>query len=148
MENNNEISRIIKEKRLALNLTSNYVAKQAGITRATLSYIENGFFNCSFATILKVLQVLDMSITINDNSANHFKRKRATRSVTLLDKKINSFIIMCIEQYAKEYNANSQQVYTSMKDKGIIDDLKNDYMDLHGMSTLYLNEYIHSMLEE
>ena len=33
-----------------------------------------------------------------------------------------------------------------MKEKGVIDDLINDYEDLHGMSSVYLNDHISSLL--
>ena len=33
-----------------------------------------------------------------------------------------------------------------MKEKGVINDLINDYEDLHGMSSVYLNDHISSLL--
>lgn len=140
------IGKTIKKKRLSKNLRMDDVAAQAGITRATLWSIEKGNSNCSISTLLKVLDVLDLTLEINNESI-HPMRNRATRVNTLLDKKINRFIIMCIEQYAKSTNENSDYVYKRMNECGLIDDLTNDYEDLHGMSAIYLNDYINSMIK-
>ena len=64
----------------------------------------------------------------------------------VIDKKINRFIVMCVEQYAASINQKSDVTYSRLHKAGIIDELKNDYEDMHGMSTYSLNEYIDKRL--
>ena len=64
------------------------------------------------------------------------------------EKEINRFIIMCVEQYASRVNQPSAVIYKKMKDSGVIDELTNDYEDLHGMSFAYLNDYIGALLQD
>ena len=85
-----------------------------------------------------------MSIEINSQDLK--TRKRATRINSALDKKINRFIVMCVEQYAASINQKSDVTYSRLHKAGIIDELKNDYEDMHGMSTYSLNEYIDKRL--
>ena len=61
------------------------------------------------------------------------------------NKVVNRFIVMCVEQYALFTKRNSGEVYSILLTMGIIDELLNDYEDLHGMSTMYLNDYIASL---
>lgn len=147
MKNMIEIGSTIKSKRLSLNLSMDYVANKAGITRATLWSIEKGQGNYSIQSLLNVMDVLDLTISV-DGTPNKQKRNRATRTNTLLDKKINRFIIMCVEQYAAFSNQNSNVVYSKLSQKGIIDELTNDYVDLHSMSNVWINDYIHDLLGE
>ena len=147
MEQKNEIGEKLKSKRLSLNLRMEDVAKEVGITRATLWSIENGSGNYTVDTFLKLLKVLNMSIDINAQE-KEIERRRATRTNTVLDKKINRFIVMCIEQYASYVNKGSSIVYNKLNEMGIINELRDDYEDMHGMSTYSLNEYIDKRLGE
>jgi len=142
-----EIGAMIKETRLSRNLRMDDIARQTGITRATLWSIEKGSKGISAASLLKVLNVLGLSFSINSDQQST-KRKRATRINSVLDKKINRFIIMTVEYYAASINKPSDTIYKKLKDKGIIDELRNDYEDLHGMSTYSINEYISRRLSE
>ncbi len=144
MESKIEIGEKIKNKRLQLNLRMDDVAKEIGITRSTLWSIENGSGNYSIDTLLKILSFLNMSIVIDAQEQE--TRKRATRTNSVLDKKINRFIVMCVEQYASSVNKSSREVYNELNGAGIIDELKDDYEDMHGMSTYSLNEYIDKRL--
>lgn len=144
--NKAELGKIIKDKRLSLNLTMDYVASKADITRATLFSIEKGTSNCSLDTILSVLSVLNLDLNINNTSESLSKRERATRINTLLDKNINRFIINCVEHYASYSNQASGFVYKTMYEKGIIDELVSDYEDLHGMSFTWLNNYFDGLI--
>jgi len=74
--------------------------------------------------------------------------RRATRTNSALDKEVNRFIVMCVEQYVSSINLGSGAVYAKLSEAGIIDELKNDYEDMHGMSTYSLNEYIAKRLDE
>ena len=144
--NSKTIGKTIKEKRLSLNMRMDDLARKAGITRQTLGSIENGLDNYSFSSLLNVLNALNMSIDINTNETRKVSRHRATRMNTKLDKKINRFLIMTIEQYAESINSPSNEVYMRMKNKNLINLIKDDYDDLHGMSTVYLNDYIGALL--
>ena len=140
MENKFEIGAKLKTRRLQLNLRMDDVANEVGITRSTLWSIENGNGNYTIDTLLKLLGFLGMSIIIDAQEQGF--RKRATRINTVLDKKINRFIVMCVEQYASSVNQSSGIIYNELDKAGIIDELKNDYEDMHGMSTYSINEYI------
>ena len=146
MENKRNIGDKLKTKRLQLNLRMNDVAKDIGITRSTLWSIENGNGNYSVDTLLKLLNLYGMSIGIKPQN-NDNDRKRATRTNRILDKKINRFVIMCIEQYASNSNKDSKDVYSTLNEKGIIKELIDDYEDMHGMSTYSINEYIDNRLK-
>lgn len=140
MENKIQIGEKLKNKRLELNMRMDDVAKEVGITRSTLWSIENGNGNYTIDTLLKLLSFLNLSIDIDAQEQG--SRRRATRTNTALDKKINRFIVMCVEQYASSINLGSSDAYAKLSEAGIIDELKNDYEDMHGMSTYSLNEYI------
>lgn len=143
-----ELGKQIREKRLKLNLRMDDVAKEANISRQTLSAIENGKGNCSLSSLWSVMGVLDISLTINNSSYSLKTRDRASRVTTSQDKKINRFIIMCVEEYASQNNESSASTYKKLKENGIIADLLGDYEDLHGMSSNYLNDYICELLED
>lgn len=68
--------------------------------------------------------------------------------ISQLDKDINRFIIFCVEQYADCTNQPNNVAYKRMLDNGVIDELTNNYEDLHGMSFAYLNDYIDSLLKD
>lgn len=145
MESKFEIGEKIKNKRLQLNLRMDDVAKEVGITRSTLWAIENGNGNYTIDTLLKLLSFLNMSIDINAQIQGN--RKRATRTNSALDKKINRFIVMCVEQYAYSVNKSSGTIYNELNKAGIVDELRDDYEDMHGMSTYSVNEYIGKRLD-
>ena len=145
MENKVEIGKKIRNKRLTLNLRMDDVAKQVGIARSTLWSIENGNGHYTIDTLLKLLSVLNMSISLDKQEDK--TRIRATRINTVLDRKINRFIIICVEQYAASVNKSSGITYNELNEAGIIDELKEDYEDMHGMSTYCINEYINKRLD-
>lgn len=146
VENKSSIGKKIKRQRLDLNLRMNDLASKVGITRATLWAIENGSGNYSIDTLVKLLNYLNLSLDIS-GPTNNPNRDRATRTNTVQDKKINRFIIMSIEQYASFINKDSKTVYKLLNEKGIIDELVDDYEDMHGMSTVMINEYIDTRLK-
>ena len=144
MESKFEIGEKIKNKRLQLNLRMDDVAKEVGITRSTLWSIENGNGNYTIDALLRLLNFLNMSIDVDTQVQG--TRRRATRTNSVLDKKINRFIVMCVEQYASSVNQHGNVIYKRLKDLGVINELKEDYEDMHGMSTYSLNEYIDKRL--
>lgn len=147
MESKIELGNKIKNKRLQLNLRMDDVAKEVGITRSTLWSIENGNGNYSIDSLIRLLDYLNMSISIKTQD-DGVDRKRATRTNSALDKKINRFIVMCVEQYASSVNKGSGYIYNLLNKKGIIKELADDYEDMHGMSTYSINEYISKRLTE
>lgn len=136
------LGKMIKEKRLAQNLRMDDVARKAGISRVTLWSIEKGEGNCSLSSLFRVMDVLGLRMTVENQSSLESERARATRVNTVLSKKINRFIIMCVEQYALFSGSRSDVIYKEMERKGILDELESDYEDLHGMSAVYLNDYL------
>lgn len=144
MENKFQIGKKIKNKRLQLNLRMDDVAKKVGITRSTLWTIESGNGNYTIDALLKLLEFFNMSVDVTAQQQS--VRKRATRTNSVLDKKINRFIVMCVEQYAFSVNQSSKAIYGKLNEAGIIDELKDDYEDMHGMSTYSLIEYISKRL--
>lgn len=145
MMNEIQLGNLIKSKRLERNLTMDNLASEAGVSRQTIGAIEKGQGNYSISTLLKIMNILDISISINDED-KHLKRERASRINSIKDKKINRFVIMCVEQYALSVNKPSSDIYKKMNKHGIINELEDDYEYLHGMSTIYLNDYIDSLL--
>lgn len=145
MESKFEIGQKLKNKRLELNLRMDDVAKEVGVTRSTLWAIENGSGNYTIDALLRLVSFLNMSIDIGTQTQG--TRKRATRTNSALDKKINRFIVMCVEQYASSVNKSSGTIYNELNKAGVIDELKEDYEDMHGMSTYSINEYIGKRLD-
>lgn len=142
MENLTSIGEKIKNKRLELNLRMDDVAKMSGTNRTTLWSIENGKGNYSVSLLLSVLKALNLSIDVSGDYKVVKIRKRATRTNTIKDKKINRFIVTCVEQYARWKNIDSKSAYNLMSNSGVIQELTDDYEDMHGMSTEYINDYI------
>ncbi len=145
MKNKTTIGKLIKESRLEHNLRMDDVAKEIGITRSTLWAIENGTGNYSIDTLLKLLNFFHLSIEMKPGKYR-VKKQRATRLNKAIDKKINRFVIMCVEQYALKSNKSSQYTYKLLNNRGVIKELVDDYEDMHGMSTTYINEYINARL--
>ena len=145
MKSKARIGKIIKESRLNNNLRMDDVAKEIGITRSTLWAIENGTGNYSIDTLLKLVNYFNLSIEM-ESSKYRVHKQRATRLNKMIDKKINRFVVMCVEQYALKINKGSQYTYRILDNKGIIKELIDDYEDMHGMSTYSINEYIDKRL--
>lgn len=146
MVSKESLGKIIKNKRLARNMTMNALAKKANITRATLSAIENGTGNYSIDTLLIVLSAIDVDINIAEQTKFVSNRHRATRVNTKQDKDVNRWLIMVIEQYCSYVNKKSNEIYPKLVEKHVIDAIEEDYDLLHGMSTAYMNDYIASLM--
>jgi hypothetical protein len=58
-----------------------------------------------------------------------------------------SFITFCLELYAEHKNISSPEVYRLFNATGLLELLKTDYEDLHGMSFEYLNQFFDGYLE-
>ena len=71
----------------------------------------------------------------------------ATKIARNLNSEINRFIVMCVEQYASSVNKSSGTIYNELNKAGVIDELRDDYEDMHGMSTYSINEYIGKRLD-
>lgn len=68
--NNQQIGKIIQERRDYLNLTQKDVAEMAGITFKSISEIELGIRNPSINTLNKVLDVLGLELSVQIKSMN------------------------------------------------------------------------------
>ena len=68
--NNQQIGKIIHERRGYLNLTQKDVAEMAGITFKSVSEIELGLRNPSLNTLKSILDVLGLELTVQIKSMN------------------------------------------------------------------------------
>ena len=68
--NNQQIGKIIQERRDYLNLTQKDVAEMAGITFKSISEIELGIRNSSINTLNKVLDVLGLELSVQIKTMN------------------------------------------------------------------------------
>jgi transcriptional regulator with XRE-family HTH domain len=66
--NNQQIGKLIQERRDYLNLTQKDVAEMAGITFKSISEIELGIRNPTVNTLKSVLDVLGLELTIHIKS--------------------------------------------------------------------------------
>ena len=57
-----------------------------------------------------------------------------------------SFITFCVEYYAQHINKSSDEVYELFKNEKVLDLLKSDYDDLHGMGMEYMMQMIDDYL--
>ena len=90
--------------------------------------------------------MLSLEMTISNPYQKTVSRTSDSRINTALSKEINRFLVMCIMQYAFSIGSSSKEVYERMQRTGLLDELEDNYEDLHGMSTVYLNDYIGSRL--
>jgi len=68
--NNQQIGKIIQERRGYLNLTQKDVAEMAGITFKSISEIELGIRNPSLNTLKSILEVLGLELKVQIKSMN------------------------------------------------------------------------------
>ena len=68
--NNQQIGKIIQERRDYLNLTQKDVAEMAGITFKSISEIELGIRNPTLNTLKSVLDVLGLELIVQIKSMN------------------------------------------------------------------------------
>lgn len=146
MENKVLIGEAVKNKRIALNLTSEQLAIASGLSRSTLYSIEAGSGNYSIDALLKVFEILSLNIKLLGCVKPKISKARAKRINTKLDIKINRFVIMCVEQYCAYKEKSSDELYPLLEKKGIIAELEDDYEFLHTLSTEWINDYIDAML--
>ena len=147
MKSKEELGQTLKERRLSLNLSMEFVAKKANITRSTLWTIESGKGNCSIDTLFSLMNILSLNLNLLGKTDNFPKRKRASKAYSSKSKEINRFLVDCVEYYASFSNRSGENAYIEMKNKSVIDLLKIDYEDMHGMSFEYLCEFIDRMLK-
>jgi transcriptional regulator with XRE-family HTH domain len=69
--NNQQIGKIIHERRGYLNLTQKDVAEMAGITFKSISEIELGLRNPSLITLNSILDVLGLELKVQIKSMNY-----------------------------------------------------------------------------
>jgi transcriptional regulator with XRE-family HTH domain len=68
--NNQQIGKIVQERRDYLNLTQKDVAEMSGITFKSISEIELGRRNPSINTLNRVLDVLGLKLSVQIKSMN------------------------------------------------------------------------------
>ena len=52
-----------------------------------------------------------------------------------------SFICFCVEHYADHVQRPSNEIYQLFKQEGLLDLLRSDYEDLHGMGLEYMMQF-------
>ena len=57
-----------------------------------------------------------------------------------------SFVSFCIENYAEYINRPSNEVYSLFKREGLLEMLRQDYSDLHGMGMEYMVQFCDNYL--
>ena len=123
------------------------LARKAGIARSTLWLIEKGDGSCSLKTLLCIADVLGLSLDLNIRKSSSVTKTRASRQNTSSDKKMNHFIVLCVEQYALHLNKSSRETYKVMKMKNAFRRLSGRYNDLRGKSAAYINEYLDTIMK-
>jgi hypothetical protein len=58
-----------------------------------------------------------------------------------------TFITFCLELYADHKKTTAPEIYKQFRKEGLLELLKTDYEDLHGMSFEYLNQFFDEYLE-
>lgn len=58
-----------------------------------------------------------------------------------------SFICFCVEHYADHVHRPSNEVYQLFKQEGLLDLLRSDYEDLHGMGLEYMMQFCDEYLK-
>lgn len=58
-----------------------------------------------------------------------------------------SFVSFCIEYYSDYVGKPSNEIYKLFKKEGLLDVLRSDYDDLHGMSMEYMVDYCNQYLK-
>lgn len=141
-----QFGEVIRAVRLGKNMTMQELAQEVGITRATLSAIENGSGKCTLDTILALANYLGLKLKL-DGFEEYPKRERATRKNTKLENHINRFVVRCVEQYAYSTKQPNYEVFKVFENNGIIQLLIDDYDELHGYSHVYINDWISDVLK-
>lgn len=65
----NEIANKIKETRLGLKMSQSELSALSGVTKTTIYNIETGRQSCSTQCLLKLCNVLNLKITVNEKSS-------------------------------------------------------------------------------
>ena len=124
----------IKGYRLKLNLSSEYVAAQVGISRATYSAIENGSQKVAIGSYAAVLKYLDdINVRLPKNISDDAEKKRASKRLTNKKLKQNAFEVFCIESYAQHTGKQGNYVFKLFAKEKVLDLLRTYYDDLHAM---------------
>lgn len=142
-----QFGNVIREKRLADNISTIALSNSVKISRATLSAVENGNGNVSFDTYLNLAEALCINVRFECTQLNSPNRARSPKRITKEKTKRNQFEIFCIENYASHVGVSSSIVYSLFKNEGLLNLLRTDFEDLHGMGTEYLMQFFDSYLE-
>ena len=143
-----QIGNTIKNARLSGNISAESLANTAKISRATLWSIEKGMGNVSINTYLDIALALGLKIEIGTDKISSTKRRRSPKRFTKEKLKRNQFEVFCIEKYAQHVKKNSRDVYLQLKEEKLLDVIRSDYEDLHGMGIEYLIDFFDSYLEK
>lgn len=68
------VSRVLRDRRRALNLTQAEVARRAGVSQQWLSGFENGKGSCGTHRMMRVAEVLGLSIALHERPRTDIDR--------------------------------------------------------------------------
>jgi transcriptional regulator with XRE-family HTH domain len=76
------LARAVRARRLALNLTQEYVAFEAGLSPRHYQQLESGAANPTYATLFEVARVLDVAVAdlLDPGRVLRPAKRRATRN--------------------------------------------------------------------
>lgn len=144
MSTKSDIGKLLKNKRLQLDLRMEQVVKDLGVTRTTLWSIENGNGNYTIDTLLKLMDYYKMSIDIDPQQEGD--KKRASKVTKTTRDTINRFVIMCIEQFAAATGKTSSEIYNRLYEAKVLNLLRDDYEKICNFPSKSLNELINSKI--
>lgn len=142
-----QIGNTIKTTRVSEGISAEGLSNAVNISRATLWSIENGKGNTSINTYLDIAAKLGLKIDIGLHKTNVSEEKRAPKRITKEKVKKSQFEVFCIEKYATHIGLTGSSIYSLFVKQGLLDLLRKDYEDLHGMGTEYLMDFFDSYLE-
>lgn len=143
-----QIGNSIKNARLEKGISTDFLAKSVSISRATLWSIEKGIGNASLNTYLNIANTLGLKINLFDKKTETVSNKRSPKRLTKEKIKRNRFEVFCIETYSAHIGSSSYEVYSLFRKEKLLNLLRTDYEDLHGMGTEYLMQFFDSYLEK
>lgn len=84
-----DLGLLIKKERKQKKLTQQQLAKKTGLSRDTISKIENGYENYTIISLIEILKSLD-KLSLLVNLVNHFNEEQTNNEIATLLKKGNT----------------------------------------------------------
>lgn len=84
-----DLGLLIKKERKQKKLTQQQLAKKTGLSRDTISKIENGYENYTIISLIEILKSLD-KLSLLVNLVNHFNEEQTNNEIATQLKKGNT----------------------------------------------------------